>query len=583
MQTDPQTVMKLLKTIIAVMLLFTSVGVHGQECAGGEVLTQQAYQYGRFETRMQSAQGGGIISSFFLYNKDLGCNWPAENSEIDIEMTGNRDASVQFATHYPGPWYVTQIVPTLFNPHAGMHDYAFEWEPGVVRWFVDDSLVYTQDAPYVDGLIYPMRIMMNLYAVDAPTWVGIWDPAVMPVESSYDYVRYYTYTPGSGDAGSNNNFTLEWTDEFDALLETSRWEVSEFWGFDGNYCTFVSNNVTTVGGKLQLEMTEPLVSTHSLVHFSVDATSLQLSTSDVVYLNGVFNGWCGSCNPMSDSDGDNIWELTLSLPAGNHEYLFTINGWSGEIGGAPQGSSCDFSPCDQYTNYGVSVPYGAGAIETDTYCWASCDSCATDTDGDSDGVPDSSDNCPLVANPGQLDTDGDGIGDACDTLTDTDGDGVADSTDNCPAIANPGQLDTDGDGIGDACDADDDNDGLTDADEAALGTDPVDSDFDDDGIPDGSDPDVLADVIAALPHDPNVFANRGDPRGQRNAILSILIDIQSDIASGDIDQALRALRNLRRHVDGCGTSADRNDWITDCAIQLEIRRLIDLLITNLRG
>jgi thrombospondin type 3 repeat protein len=35
-------------------------------------------------------------------------------------------------------------------------------------------------------------------------------------------------------------------------------------------------------------------------------------------------------------------------------------------------------------------------------------------DSDGDGVPDSSDNCPSVANPGQQDSDGDGIGDACD-------------------------------------------------------------------------------------------------------------------------------------------------------------------------
>jgi hypothetical protein len=37
------------------------------------------------------------------------------------------------------------------------------------------------------------------------------------------------------------------------------------------------------------------------------------------------------------------------------------------------------------------------------------------TDTDTDGVPDSSDNCPAAANPDQADTDGDGVGDACDT------------------------------------------------------------------------------------------------------------------------------------------------------------------------
>ena len=54
------------------------------------------------------------------------------------------------------------------------------------------------------------------------------------------------------------------------------------------------------------------------------------------------------------------------------------------------------------------------------------------------------DNCPLVSNADQLDTDSDGTGDACDT--DDDGDGDNDGSDNCPLIANPDQLDTDSDG-----------------------------------------------------------------------------------------------------------------------------------------
>ena len=111
------------------------------------------------------------------------------------------------------------------------------------------------------------------------------------------------------------------------------------------------------------------------------------------------------------------------------------------------------------------------------------DSC--DLDDDDDGINDdnlpaggpspafttpgvgvtSPDNCPLVPNPAQTDTDGDGRGDACDN--DRDNDGVPDLTDNCPDVPNNTapdiQNNTDGqnDG-GNACDLDDDDDGIND-------------------------------------------------------------------------------------------------------------------------
>ena len=43
---------------------------------------------------------------------------------------------------------------------------------------------------------------------------------------------------------------------------------------------------------------------------------------------------------------------------------------------------------------------------------------------------DNVDNCPLVPNRDQIDTNGNGKGDACED--DYDGDGIADSEDNCP-------------------------------------------------------------------------------------------------------------------------------------------------------
>ena len=61
--------------------------------------------------------------------------------------------------------------------------------------------------------------------------------------------------------------------------------------------------------------------------------------------------------------------------------------------------------------------------------------CGSFVDGDGDGVPDGTDNCPASVNPDQRDTNGDGAGDACDV--DDDGDLVPDATDTCPLEPNP--------------------------------------------------------------------------------------------------------------------------------------------------
>ncbi len=89
-------------------------------------------------------------------------------------------------------------------------------------------------------------------------------------------------------------------------------------------------------------------------------------------------------------------------------------------------------------------------------------------DCDGDGVSNGDDGCPDDFDPGQVDTDSDGLGDVCDD--DDDDDGVLDDDDNCALDANADQADADDDGVGDICDDDADGDDVLDVDDLCLFT-----------------------------------------------------------------------------------------------------------------
>jgi hypothetical protein len=113
--------------------------------------------------------------------------------------------------------------------------------------------------------------------------------------------------------------------------------------------------------------------------------------------------------------------------------------------------------------------------------------------------------------------------------TDTDADGLANTADNCPTVANPDQLNTDGDTLGDACDADDDNDGFSDVVEISAGTNPLlkcgvdawPADISNDGFSDTADIGALTAVFGQsvppaparrniAPDPPDGFVDTGD-------------------------------------------------------------------------
>ncbi|WP_374506259.1 gliding motility-associated C-terminal domain-containing protein, partial [Flavobacterium sp.] len=129
--------------------------------------------------------------------------------------------------------------------------------------------------------------------------------------------------------------------------------------------------------------------------------------------------------------GSLTFSVSPNLPAG-----LSINPTTGVISGTPT-----VAVANRIYNITVTSIYGSAIIPITL-------NIVLDFDGD--GILDTIDNCPLVSNPNQLDTDRDGFGDVCDA--DDDNDGVNDISDNCPFIPNANQADRDHDGLGDVCD-----------------------------------------------------------------------------------------------------------------------------------
>ena len=118
----------------------------------------------------------------------------------------------------------------------------------------------------------------------------MFDESILPIYAFYDWVKYYSYTPGSGHYGTGNNFSFEWQDEFD-YFNQNRWEkATHTWS--ANNAQFVQENAVIQGGYLILCLTDnsssgymgdPL-SNHSITNY-VDGEGL------IVYPNPFNNSF----------------------------------------------------------------------------------------------------------------------------------------------------------------------------------------------------------------------------------------------------------------------------------------------------
>nr|MBP9211767.1 family 16 glycosylhydrolase [Bacteroidota bacterium] len=237
------------RTLLA--LICCAVLLPAKTYKGAEYRSKESFTYGRFEVRLKSTYRDGMLTSFFTYND----NYPAtEWNEIDIEILGRYRDVVQFNPITPGQLNHVSHCRVPFDPAADFHDYGFEWTPDYIAWFVDGVEMHRQTGAHIAQMNLPQKIMMNIWPPVYSGWVGLWDENALPAFTYYDWVRYSSYTPDSGNVGTGNNFTVQWKDEF-TEWDTTRWQKATH-TFNGNNCDFIPANAVFKDGNLILCLTK---------------------------------------------------------------------------------------------------------------------------------------------------------------------------------------------------------------------------------------------------------------------------------------------------------------------------------------
>ena len=242
--------------------------------------------------------------------------------------------------------------------------------PGWWQYVYQKTVIINPPTPNIT-----FKVDMNQYTGPAYTGVFVngtfngWNGTSNPMsDANMDGVWETTVPIGAG--AIEYKFTLD------------GWANSEqFTG--GEPCTVTNGGFTnrsyTVTGDATLDpycynscsiCTNPVAFSVNMIDF----VSAGGSTTPGVFLNGTFNGWCGSCTPMTDANMDGVWEVSAPIATGNIEYKFTVGGWDISeqfVGGEP----CTITT-GGFTNRAGTV---SGAATMPIVCWESCVNCPTES------------------------------------------------------------------------------------------------------------------------------------------------------------------------------------------------------------
>jgi len=181
--------------------------VSGRQFSSARINTRDriAVRYGRIEARIRLPGGQGLWPAFWLLPQDDVYGGWAASGEIDVmeavNLGGTGGNSVHGTIHYGAEWPGNQFTGNEYvvatDATTDFHEYALEWDPTEMRWYVDGILYATQNSWSTTGASFPAPFDQPFYILLNVAVGGNWPGGpsantVFPVTMDVDYVRVYS-------------------------------------------------------------------------------------------------------------------------------------------------------------------------------------------------------------------------------------------------------------------------------------------------------------------------------------------------------------------------------------------------------
>jgi len=181
--------------------------IPAKKMTSGEMRTRyNMFRYGRYEARMKAPSvqphntkvNGNYVSTMFVYRDAKYKHW----REIDFEITGDdtgtvttnvlsADNTVQWRAGIQESVHHTMS----FNDRDEFHDYAFEWTPHKITWYIDGKMIREYSGGPVKIPDMSGKIMMNMWMFDDRALFG--GPEIQnnryPMHNEYEWFRFYKW------------------------------------------------------------------------------------------------------------------------------------------------------------------------------------------------------------------------------------------------------------------------------------------------------------------------------------------------------------------------------------------------------